>query len=187
MKPRLKPLTAAEAPSRAAEAMGKTPPLNIFGIMAHGDELLPAFSRFGAYLLNKTKLDPVLREIAIIRVGVLSKAAYEVHQHERIGRDIGMSEALIRACHEGPSAAALDETQRLVMAFADDLVVNTRASDAAYDPLAARLSAQEMQELVVVIGFYMAVSRFLETFDVEIEAQAPEQTVRVSGVPAATK
>lgn len=171
--PRLTPLTREEAPPKAAEEMAKLAPLNIFGIMAHGDGLLPAFSRFGGYLLNRTKLDPVLREIAIIRVGVLSKATYEVHQHERIGRQLGMSDALIAACHEGPTSKALDETRRQVIEFTDDLVANVRASDATYNPLAAKLSPQEMQELVVCAGFYMAVSRFLETFDVQLEAEAP--------------
>ena len=84
-----------------------------------------------------------------------------------------MSEGLIQACREGAGSAALDPLQRLVMAFTDDVVANVRASDATYDPLAARLSAQEMQELVMTIGFYMAVSRFLENFDVEVEAEGP--------------
>ncbi len=171
--PRLTPLDISEAPPKAAAEMAKLARLNIFGIMAHGDRLLPEFSRFGGYLLNRTKLDPVLRELAIIRVGILSKAKYEVHQHDRIGRQIGMSEALIQACREGVGSAALNPGQKLVMAFTDDVVAHVRASDATYEPLAAHLSPQEMQELVMTIGFYMAVSRFLETFDVEIEAEGP--------------
>lgn len=171
--PRLKPLAASEAPPKAAAEMAKLPKLNIFGIMAHGDRLLPEFSKFGGYLLNRTKIDPVLREIAIIRVGILSKAKYEVHQHDQIGRQLGMSEALIQACREGAGSPALNPLQKLVMAFTDDVVANVRASDSTYVPLAAQLSAQEMQELVMVIGFYMAVSRFLENFDVEIETEGP--------------
>lgn len=156
----------------AKEALGKLGPLNIFKMMAGGGGLLPAFTRMGTYLLFKTKLDPVLREIAIIRVGVLSKAAYEVYQHERIGRDVGMSDALIAAVHHGPDAAAFSELQRLVMQYTDDVVRNVRASDATFKPLQQRFSLQELQELTITIGYYMMVSRFLETFDVEIEAKA---------------
>lgn len=177
--PRLKPLDPSEAPPKAAEALAKMAQLNIFKVMAHGDGLLPAFSRFGGYLLSRTGLDPHLREIAIIRVGVLSKASYEVHQHMRIGRDLGMREALLAAIHEGPQAAALTPVERQVMALTDDIVANVRASDATYAPLAQILPAQEMQELVVTIGFYMLVSRFLETFDVEIEATPPEGKIDV--------
>ncbi|MCE9521931.1 MAG: carboxymuconolactone decarboxylase family protein [Alphaproteobacteria bacterium] len=151
------------------EVLGKMPPLNIFRMMAGGEGLLKAFTRMGNYLLFKSKLDPILREIAIIRAGVLSKATYEVHQHERIGRDLGMSDALIKAIHAGPDDAGFNELQRLVMRYTDDVVRNVRAGDATFAPLSERLSLQEMQELTVTIGYYMMVSRFLETFDVDIE------------------
>lgn len=151
------------------EVFGKMPPLNIFRMMAGGEGLLRAFTRMGNHLLFKSKLNPILREIAIIRAGVLSKAKYEVHQHERIGRDLGMSDALIKAIHAGPDDGAFDDVQRMVMRYTDDVVRNVRAGDASFKPLVERLSLQEMQELTVTIGYYMMVSRFLETFDVDIE------------------
>ena len=153
-------------------ALGKLPPINIFKMMAGGEGLLAAFTRMGTYLLYKTKLDPILREIAIIRTGVLSRAAYEVHQHERIGRDLGMSEALITAIHAGSEDKSFTDMQRLVMLYTDDVVRNVRASDATFQPLQGRLSLQELQELTVTVGYYMMVSRFLETFDVEIEGRS---------------
>lgn len=165
-------LDVDSAPPEAREIMAKLPPLNIFRTMAHGGALLPAFVQFGNFLLMKTKLDPVLREIAIIRVGVLSRAPYEVTQHERIGRNIGMSDALLSAIHEGPEAHAFDDLQRLVMRFTDDVVKHVRAGDATYDTLARILSLQEMKELTVTIGFYMTVSRFLETFDVSLDGES---------------
>ena len=151
------------------ETLGKMAPLNIFRMLAGGQGLMPAFLKLGNYLLFKSKLNPILREVAIIRAGVLSKAKYEVHQHERIGRDLGMSEALIKAMHVGPSDPALSEMERLVMLYTDDVVLNVRASDATFKPLMAKLSLQEMQELTITIGFYMMVSRYLETFDIDIE------------------
>jgi 4-carboxymuconolactone decarboxylase len=151
------------------ELLGKLPPLNIFRMMAGGEGLLQAFVRLGNHLLAKSKLDPVLREIAIIRVGVLSKARYEVFQHERIARRLGMSDALIAAIHAGADDAAFDDAQRLVVRYTDDVVHNVRASDTTFAPLAARLSLQELQELTVTIGYYMTASRFLENFDVDIE------------------
>ena len=151
------------------DMLGKLPPLNIFRMMAGGEGLLKAFVRLGNHLLYKSKLDPVLREIAIIRVGVLSSARYEVFQHERIARGLGMSDALIAAIHRGPDDAALDDAQREIMRYTDDVVRNVRASDETFQPLAARLSVQELQELTLTIGYYMAASRFLETFGVDIE------------------
>ena len=39
------------------------------------------------------------------------------------------------------------------------------------------LSFQEVQELTMTVGYYMMVSRFLETFDVDIEDKPAEVTV----------
>jgi alkylhydroperoxidase family enzyme len=155
-----------------SEFLAKLPPLNIFRMLAGGEGLLRAFVRFGNHLLYKTELDPVLREIAIVRVGVLSNASYEVHQHEAISRSIGMSDELIAAIRGGDDPV-FDELQRLVVRYTDEVVADVRPSDATFDALAERLSLQELQELTITIGFYMAVSRYLETFGVDIEDSAP--------------
>lgn len=148
-------------------------PINIFRMLAGGEGLLRAFSRFGNHLLFKTELDPVLREIAILRVGVLSDATYEMFQHDRISRDLGMSEELLAAIRTGADDPVFDERQAQVMRYTDDIVRNVRAADATFEPLRQALSLQELQELTVTIGFYMAVSRYLETFGVDIEEDHP--------------
>ncbi len=160
----------SKATGRAAAAYARLPPLNIFRMLGHAGEMVDGFTKLGTQILNFSSIDPILREIAIIRVGVLSGAGYEVYQHERIGRRLGMSESLIAAIREGPGAPSLDEAQREVMAFTDDLVANVRAGDATFDPLKKRLGYKALQELTITIGYYMLVSRFLETFDVDIEA-----------------
>jgi alkylhydroperoxidase family enzyme len=167
------------ATGRAARAYEKLPPLNIFRMLGHSGELVDGFTKLGTQILNFTSLDPILREIAIIRVGVLSKARYEVFQHERIARRLGMSDALIGAIKEGPQAEALTPAEREVMAYTDDLVKNVRAGDATFEPLKERLGYKALQELTITVGYYMLVSRFLETFDVDIEAAPAE--VRTSG------
>ncbi|HEY5106394.1 MAG TPA: carboxymuconolactone decarboxylase family protein [Caulobacteraceae bacterium] len=158
-----------KATGRAAAAYARLPPLNIFRMLGHSGEMVDGFTKLGTQILNFSSLDPILREIAIIRVGVLSGAKYEVYQHERIGRRLGMSDALIGAIREGPGAPSLDQAQREVMAFTDDLVANVRAGDATFEPLKDRLGYKALQELTITVGYYMLVSRFLETFDVDIE------------------
>ena len=115
--------------------LSKLAPLNIFRMLAGGEELLRAFVRFGNHLLNKSSLDPVVRELAIMRVGVLSGASYEVHQHEAMSRQLGMSEELIAAVRSGADDPAFDELQRKVLRFTDDIVANVRASDETFGAL----------------------------------------------------
>ncbi len=172
----------AKAEGRAKDAYKKLPPLNIFRMLGHSGDMLDAFIRLGNAILVYSKLDPILREIAIVRTGVLRGSTYEVFQHERISRQLGMSEEKIKAIHEGSETKAFTEVERLVMRFTDDVVKNTRASDATFAPLAEKLSYQELQELVVTIGYYTMVSCFLETFDVDIEEKGKEASVNLPGM-----
>jgi len=129
--------------------------------------------RLGNGFLSKGTLDPVLREIAILRVGYVSRAHYETHQHERIARGLGMSDALIAAIKQGADAPELSALQRQVLRYVDDLVHNVRASDATFAALREHFSVTQMQELTLVTGYYMMVCRFLETFGVEVETREP--------------
>lgn len=161
----------AKAPAKLAEMMGKLQPaLNIYRMLANSDPVARGFVHLGNALLFRGKLSPTLRELAILRVGWHSRASYEVYQHERIGRDVGLSEAKVRAVAQGPDAAAFDDHEKAVLRFTDDVVKNVRASDASFKAVAAFLDPEQIVELTITIGYYMMVSRFLETMGVDDEA-----------------
>ena len=152
-----------------AHLIGQLAPLNIFRMMANAPGLLRPFVDLGGAFLFDGKLDPVTRECAILRVGYLSNAGYETAQHEKIGRDLGMSSGLFEALKSGASAPDLSDEQRLTVAFVDDLVFNVKASDQTFQPALRHFGPEQLQELTLVTGYYMMVCRFLETFAVDIE------------------
>jgi 4-carboxymuconolactone decarboxylase len=146
---------------------GLQPQLNIFRMLANAEPVARGFLKMGNAILDRGKLSATLREIAILRVGWLSKASYEVYQHERIGRDVGLSEEKLRALHKGADDKAFDEHEKAVLRFTDDVVKNVKASDANFKAVAKFLDREQIVELVLAIGFYMMVSRFLETMEVD--------------------
>lgn len=165
----------AKAPPKLAEMMGKLKPtLNIYRMLANSDAGARGFVHLGNALLFRAKLDPKLRELAILRVGWLSRASYEVFQHERIGRDAGLSDAKIRAVAQGADQPPFDDADRAVLRFVDDVVKNVKAGDASLQAVSARLNPEQLTELVLTIGYYMMVSRFLETMGVDDEAGQAE-------------
>jgi alkylhydroperoxidase family enzyme len=124
----------------------------------------------GNALLHRCELDPVLRELAIIRVGRLSRAAYEVFQHERIGREVGVAEDKIAALRDATvEAPVFSDHEKAVLRFADDVVRNVRASDKNLKAVEAFLSPGALVELTLTVGYYMMVCRFLETTGVDGE------------------
>jgi alkylhydroperoxidase family enzyme len=147
--------------------------LNIYRMLPHAETIAPGFLKMGRAILRESKLDPQLRELAIIRVGILSGAMYEVHQHKRIGKSVGLSEEKIAALESDPQPSVFSQLEKLVLRYTDEVVKNVKASDALFKELLAKLDNRRMAELTLTIGFYMLVSRFLENFEVEIEPQPP--------------
>ena len=75
------------APEKTREILGNTPrKLNVARMMANASEaVFHNFSRLGNALLTKGKLEPKLREIAILRTAKVSGSVYEWTQHVGIG------------------------------------------------------------------------------------------------------
>ena len=169
--PRLPYYEVENASGKHAEFLDKLKPhLNIYRMLANSEAGLKGFVRMGNALLYRCELDPVLRELAIIRVGRLSRAAYEVFQHERIGREAGVGDDKISALRDAtPEAPAFNDNERAVLRFADDVVRNVKASDRNLKAVQAFLSPGAVVELTLTIGYYMMVCRFLETTGVEGE------------------
>ncbi len=154
-----------------AEFLGKLKPtLNIFRMLANSEYGMKGFVRMGNALLYKCELDPVLRELAIIRVGRLSRAAYEVFQHERIGREVGVAEEKIAALRDATiEAAVFTDQEKAVLRYADDVVRNVKASDKTLKAVQAFLTPGTLVELTLTVGYYMMVCRFLESMGVDGE------------------
>ena len=159
----------AQAPASYSEMLGSRPPLNLYRMLPHAGKAAEGFLRLGGALLRDNELDSRLREIAILRVGLLSNASYEVHQHRRVARKVGLADAKVAALEPGADISALDELELMVLRFTDEVFHRVKAPDAMFDAMRTRLSTKALSELVLTIGFYMMVCRFLENFEVDIE------------------
>jgi len=159
------------ASGRHAEFLDKIKPhMNIARMLANSENGLKGFMRMGNALLHRCELEPQLRELAIVRVGRLSRAAYEVFQHERIAREAGVGDGKIAALRDATiEAPAFSDNEKAVLRFTDDVVRNVKASDKALKAVQAFLSQGAVVELTLTIGYYMMVCRFLETTGVEGE------------------
>ena len=63
---------------RTRELLGKNRNANIFRMMAHSPSYLEQYCRLGGAIRHKGELDPVVRELAITRTGILCQAPYEI-------------------------------------------------------------------------------------------------------------
>lgn len=158
------------APAEYRELLGRRPPLNLYRMLPHAGPAAVGFLKLGGALLRDAELDPVLREVAILRVGMLSGAGYEVHQHKRVAARAGMAAEKIAALTTpGAELSLFDDTERFVIDFTDQLVHHVKAPDPMFERARTLFPPRQLAELVLTVGFYMLVSRFLENFEVDIE------------------
>jgi len=143
--------------------------LNIFKVVGNSPKIGRDFLRLGTAILQKGKIPPALRELAILRVGNLARANYEWTQHVPIGLQAGLSQAQIDAIPGWENSDQFDDTEQAVLRYTDEVAVNIKVSDETFAQLKKAFSDQQIVELTITIGYYGMVSRFLEALQVELE------------------
>jgi len=176
---RLPYVDPASAPEHVHEVLDRLPVnLNVFRMMAHAENDFRPLVGLGTAILGRQKLSAKLREPAILRVAALSPARYEWVQHVPIAQATGAADAQIAALERGDIAAdAFDPLECAVLRFTTEVVRDVRASDATFAELARRLSAQEIVELILTVGYYMMIARLLETTAVDLDPPAGTKVV----------
>jgi alkylhydroperoxidase family enzyme len=154
---------------RTRELLAKNRDANIFRMMAHSPSHLEQYCRLGGAIRHKGELDPVVRELAITRTGILCEAPYEIVAHKRIGKNVGVTDEQNAALENWQSATCFDEVQRAALAFTDETVKLPRATDATFKAIAAKLTPGALVELQLAVGFYVMTSKFLETFEIDMQ------------------
>ena len=97
---------------RTKEILGKNRNANIFRMMAHSPSYFEQYCRLGGAIRHKGELDPVVRELAITRTGMLCEAPYEVVAHKRIGKNVGVTDQQNAALENWQSATCFSEVQK---------------------------------------------------------------------------
>jgi alkylhydroperoxidase family enzyme len=160
---------------RTREILDKNRNANIFRMMAHSPSYFEQYCRLGGAIRHRGELDPVVRELAITRTGILCEAPYEVVAHKRIGKNVGVTDQQNAALENWQAATCFTELQRAALAFTDEIVRLRRPTDTTFKAIAARLTPAALVELQLAVGFYIMTSKFLETFDIDM--QPVEQVV----------
>ena len=142
---------------------------NIFRMMAHSPSYFEQYCRLGGAIRNKGELDPVLRELAITRAGILCEAPYEIAAHKRMGKDAGVTDEQNAALENWQEAGCFNEAQRAALAFTDEIVKLRRPTDKTFQAIRAKLTPRALVELQLAVGFYIMTSKFLETFDIDLQ------------------
>jgi len=147
------------------------------------DTLKHAAQGFAYYRSPSRQIDPVLRELGQTWAGYATGSQFVFSQHCKSLRGLGVDDAKIAAVPTWQTSDLFDQRERLVLAYADCLVVHRgRVPDALFAELKAQFSDIEILELTYITCLYdmhAVMSKALRTeFDDRddpiVEVAAPE-------------
>ena len=146
--------------------------LNVFKVMAHTPELMESWWGMMVVALSRLKLDPRLRELAILRLFLLTRSDYGFAHHVRIGKGVGLTDediAALAAYDEDDRFSALD---KLVLQYTDAVTKLDEGAPALATQLRSHLSEREVVELTFCIANWNLMAHLLLPLEIELEPAA---------------
>jgi 4-carboxymuconolactone decarboxylase len=165
---RIPPMSPPYDPPIAAALAAMMPagapiePLALFRLFAHHLPMANAMQALGSFVLGRhgRALGARDREIVIHRVCARCGCEYEWGVHAvafapRVGLDAAQLAATARGAADDPAWSAHD---RLLIRLVDELHDTATVSDPLWDELRTQWSVPELLELLLVAGWYHAIS-----------------------------
>ena len=178
--PRIPPLEPPFGETLQALLTKMTPPgapniLALFRVLARHPALAERMTALGAFFLGKPSLLARRdREVVIIRTCVRCGATYEWGVHvTAFSEAVGLTPDQVRALVD-PAAddTSLTERDRLLVRLADELHDTSGIGDPLWAQLAAHWQADQLIELLVLAGWYHAISFVCNGARVPVESWA---------------
>jgi alkylhydroperoxidase family enzyme len=114
------------------------------------------FGMFGMFAEKSvSQLDPITRELGILRAGYTQGSQFVFSQHCKAARRFGLSDKKIAAIPHWQVSSLFDEKERAILAWADALILQGgRASDELFEALHSHLCDEDILELTYhVMGY----------------------------------
>lgn len=148
-------------------------PLNVSRMMANAPASFKGFQEFAGSILFQSEFDPRKREIAVLRIGHVTKANYEWTHHVRVAKSLGVTDEEVNKIGSENPVTSLDEEGNLLCRVADEISLDVRLSDDALSQILDRYGIRGATELILCCSYFNMVSRFLESTRVELETEMP--------------
>ena len=101
--------------------------LNLYRVLAHSPRAARSLNTLARFIRDGSRLDPRLRELAILQVSYLTRSAWGYSHHVRIGREVGLSNDEIRAVADETDGrpTSLDPLAKAVLRAAREMTARS--------------------------------------------------------------
>jgi alkylhydroperoxidase family enzyme len=129
----------------------------------------PAIELNAQRIWRASGLSPRARELVILRSAFSQQSTYEWHQHVRIARAEGLTNADINAVRNWQDSRLFSGDERVLLAYVDELAKSPHPSNAAFQALAASRPTDEVVGVTFLITLYFQLARIMAALELETE------------------
>ena len=144
--------------------------LNIYKMLLHSPDIALAWFEQVSAVRWKTALDGQIREIVIIRIGILNRVDYVIKAHvPAFALKEGLTLEQCSALADWRTTTVFDARQRAALAYTDAMTRDIQVPEAVHIGLKRHFSERELVELTVLIGTYNMHTRVLQALKIDAE------------------
>jgi AhpD family alkylhydroperoxidase len=143
----------------------------LYRALLNSGPVASGWERMLTAIRNQTGIPADLRELVILRIAVLNKAAFEFEVHAPIAAKAGVAPDKIAAVRDAKLGAVFSAFERAVLEATDALTRDVSLPDPLFATLEANFDAKGLVELIATIAAYNMVSRLLVAFRLEAAAE----------------
>jgi 4-carboxymuconolactone decarboxylase len=155
------------------EARAPSRPLPILTVIARHPTLLGPFLEFTGTLATRGALSRRASELLALRAAWNCRSAFEWGHHVHYAHAAGLSDQEIARVAQPGIAAEWTQSERALLAAADELHARQRISDQTWAALARSFDEAQRIEIPFIVGQYTMLSMVAESLGVPVEAELP--------------
>jgi 4-carboxymuconolactone decarboxylase len=138
-----------------------------YKIWVHNPALLRAAAPLGEHFTpGRSSLSEREREIAVVVITSHWRSAYPTAAHERRGKEVGLPAAAVEAMIAGLPTSFADAREQTVYEMATALASGRLVTEGLYDRAVAVLGHESVTDVIVLMGYYTAVSMTMNFYAV---------------------
>ena len=138
----------------------------LYQVLLNSGPIASGWERMLTAVRNQTGIPADLRELMILRVAVLNRAAFEFDAHVPHAQQAGLSQQKIDAVRDLELSSVYEPVERMVLELADRMTRDIVVPDALMDRLREHFDAKGIVEVVATVAAYNMVSRLLVALNV---------------------
>jgi 4-carboxymuconolactone decarboxylase len=147
--------------------------LGPYRVWIHSPTIASGMEQIGTFLNKRSTLSEREVEMVIVMIATHWRGDYVQTAHVRMGKKVGLSQAVLDALIAGTEPPLTDPHEKAVHRFAAAMIASRKVPDAEFAELEKTLGRPGLAEVLVLIGYYTSVAMAMKVHEVPIPPESP--------------